>query len=630
VRVRLAGLVAVIGWLVAAPAAPAATLSFSTYFGGTHHDQVNDVAVDSAGNVYVVGWTMSADLPVRSQLYGFVGGQGHHECEDFGCPDAFVAKLTPGGRSVIYATYLPGSRFDEATAIAVDGAGNAYVAGMTSSPDFPGGGSGTRAFVVKLTPDGSSLAWTRFVGSTYQLNEADVAVDDAGRLYLAGTTNDPFFPTTPGAYDRECYGEYFVGGCYEAYVARFTTDGAHLATTMLGNQDTHDTATSVAIDSAGRPVVAGGTSGYGFPDTPGTYGEPTDPKGESAFIARFSADLSTLEWASEYGGRDGDRIADLVLDTQDRPIVVGWTDSRDYPTTAGAVDRLCNNSDDWYACPQIPDGFATMFTAEGTDLVWSTFIGGSSDDLALGVALEADGGIAIAGATESARTFPLKDPYQSQVRYSEEGCPGPTRCMDAFLVRLGPGGELRYGTVLGGDSNDEGRGAAVDGEGRAWIAGAAFSDGVPVTADAVQPSRAGGQCEMPFHVHEVANCSDGLIAAFGPPGPLPATTTDGSSVPPPSTTSSATGTAGSPAAATRRLTVNRRGRRLTGRLNGDCAARARLVLERRTGAGWRVVRRLRTRANGRFTLRLPARVGRYRVRAPRTPGCAAVTTRVGR
>lgn len=196
--------------------------------------------------------------------------------------------------------------------------------------------------------------------------------------------------------------------------------------------------------------------------------------------------------------------------------------------------------------------------------------------------------------------------------YSEEGCPGATPCLDAFLVRLGPGGELRYGTVLGGDSNDEARGVAVDGEGRAWIGGAAFSDGVPVTADAMQPARAGGKCEMPLYVHDVANCSDGLVSAFGPAGSSP-----------PATTTTTSTTESSSAAVTRRLTVTRRGRRVSGRLTG-CAGRARLAVERRAPARWRVIRRVRTQADGRYAVRLPARAGRYRLSAP----CASLRSRI--
>ena len=285
---------------------------------------------------------------------------------------------------------------------------------------------GNRVFVVKLPPDGSSLAWTRYVGPTGDLTEADVAVDDAGRLYVVGETNHTDFPTTPGAYDRECRDRSIPGPCIDAYVARFTTGGAHVATTMLGGGDSHETGTSVAIDRAGRPVIAGtvGVPMYGFPNTPGTYGETPEPSGAAAFVARLSADLAQLEWAAAFGGRDGDHVLGLALDAQDRPVVVGSTDSRDYPTTPGALDRQCNNSDEWYSCPGTPDGFATKLTADGSALVWSTYLGGYGEDIAHAVAADGDG-VAIAGATSHAQTFPLRDPYQAQVRYFAGAVPGP-------------------------------------------------------------------------------------------------------------------------------------------------------------------------------------------------------------
>jgi hypothetical protein len=127
-----------------------------------------------------------------------------------------------------------------------------------------------------------------------RLTEADVAVDDAGRLYVVGETNSTDFPTTPGAYDRECRDRSIPGPCIDAYVARFTTSGTHVATTMIGGNDSHETGTSVAIDRAGRPVIGGyvGAPMYGFPTTPGTYGETPEPSGTAAFVARFSADLA--------------------------------------------------------------------------------------------------------------------------------------------------------------------------------------------------------------------------------------------------------------------------------------------------------------------------------------------------
>ena len=626
---RLAGLAATIGCLAGAPAAGADTLSISSYFGGSHHDQVGDVAVDSAGNVYVTGWTASADFPVRNPQFGFTGGVDEFECDDFGCADAFVAKFAPGGRSLIYSTYLAGSRLDEGTGIAVDAAGSAYVVGRTNSGDFPAGGDpqslgGTGTFVVKLGPGGAP-AWTRYVGRTSRYTDSDVAVGAGGHVYVTGATDDEFFETTPGAYDRQCVDPQYNDNCTDSFVARFTTSGAHLATTLFGGDFPDERAAAVAVDSAGRPVIAGavGAPMYGFPRTPGSYGQTPEPSGRAAFVARLSADLARLEWAAAYGGRDGDHVLDLALDPQDRPVLVGWTDSRDYPTTPGALDRQCNASDEWYSCPGQPDGFATKMTADGSGLVWSTYIGGVGEDVAYSVALGPQGDVSLTGTTTHEDSFPLKDPYQAETPYNEASCRNRWYCDDSFFVRLSESGGLLYGSLLGGGSQDAGHGVAVDPEGDAWLGGVAYSSDFPVTS-AMQPARAGGECPW-WQYYDNPECSDGFLTEFGAaPAATPATSPAGSTSP-----ATADVAAESSARDTRRLSVVRRGRRLSGRLTGDgCTAGARLVLERRARAGWRAVRRLRTRADGRFAVRLPARAGRYRLRAPATRACAAAGSRV--
>ena len=183
---RLAGLAATIGCLVAAPAAPAASLSVSTYFGGSHHEEIIDVATDPAGNVYVTGWTMSADLPVRNPQFGFTGGADDFECDDYGCPDAFVAKLAPGGRSVIYSTYLAGSRLDEGSGIAVDAAGNAYVVGRTNSEDFP---------ARRESADGARAGTARSWSSSRPVARWSGPGTSGGR---PGTRRPTWRSTTPG------------------------------------------------------------------------------------------------------------------------------------------------------------------------------------------------------------------------------------------------------------------------------------------------------------------------------------------------------------------------------------------------------------------------------------------------
>jgi len=632
---RWASVAVAFGCLFGAPAAAAADagLGSSTFLGGTDHEAINDVAVDGAGNVYVTGWTQSADFPVRGSLFGWTGGPPD-ACDYDGCADAFVAKYAPGGRSLIYATYLSGSRHDEGTAIAVDAAGHAYVAGLSNSGDFPAGGdpqrAGSGAFVAKLAPDGSALEWFRRLGPTKGRGADDIALagDD---LYVVGTNEDMDFPATAGAYDRVCKDPRYPDRCVDTFVARYTTAGQPLAATLLGGDNSWEQGTAIAIDSAGRPVIAGhvGLASYGFPTTPGTYDQTPDEGGTEAFAARLSPDLSRLEWAATFGGDDFDDTLDMVLDSQDRPVLVGFTNSRDFPTTPGAVDRLCNNSAEWYDCPDKTDGFATKMAADGSALLWSTYIGGFGDDAAYAVAMDRQGDVYLTGTTSHEGTFPLKDPYQADVRYDRASCDHSWYCDDAFLVRLSGAGSLVYGTLLGGGSEDAGHGVAVDPEGDAWLGGHAFSSDFPVSSTAVQPARAGGECPR-WQYYDNPECSDGFLSeldfAPGQTGPPPGSTPQpvaAAADPTPPGQSARSGSA------RRDLTVARRGRRLSGRIRGDsgCVARARLVLERRTHARWRTVRRLRTGPTGRFSTRLPSRVGRYRVRAPALPGCRAVSAR---
>jgi Beta-propeller repeat len=602
VRARLASLLAAVGWLVAAPAAPADTLSMSTYFGGSHHDQIKDVAVDAAGNVYVTGWTASPDFPLRNPRFGFTGGADEFECEEFGCPDAFVAKLARDGRSLIYSTYLGGSRLDEGTGIAVDAAGAAYVVGKSNSE--PGG-----VFVMKLAPDGSAVEWTRRIGPISELTPADVAVDGSGHVYVSGTTWSPWFETTEGAYDRDCIDFQYFRTCVDSFVARFTSGGTLLATTMFGGHDSHEETHTIAIDRAGRPVIAGAVSGpqQGFPRTPGTFGQTPEGTGNAAFVARLSADLSRLEWAAAFGGRSSDYIFDMALDAQDRPVIAGLTESYDFPTTPGAFDRICDGDDDWEACPHQSDGFAATMNADGSGLVWSTYVGGSGDDAVYALALGPQGDVALTGIASAAYGFPLVDAYQSDSHDDDPSCFNRWYCDDAFLVRLSEAGALTYGSLLGGGSQDAGEGVAVGRDGTAWLGGVAYSSDFPVTSG----QRAGGDCPT-WEYYDNPECSDGFLTAFASlPAAPPAGSSPGAAAPV-ATTSAAP-----------RLTVRRSGRRVSGRLRG-CPPRARLLVERRARGRWRIVRRVRTRADGRYSFRLPAREGRYRLRAP----CADLRSRV--
>lgn len=241
------------------------TLLYSTYLGGAGTDLGHGAAVDPVGNAYVTGRTTSADFPTSPGAYdvSYNGGS-----------DAFVTKLDVSGSAVGYSTYLGGGMFDEATAIALDATGAAYVTGGTTAPDYPvtPGAYDTMTngrfdvFVTKLNPSGTSLVYSTFVGGSLFEIALAVAVDATGRAYVTGDTESTDFPTTPTAVYRS-----FNGGAGDAFLAVLGSTGATLDhATYLGGSE-FDQGRGVALDPQRNVYVTGFTSSTDYPTTPGAY-----------------------------------------------------------------------------------------------------------------------------------------------------------------------------------------------------------------------------------------------------------------------------------------------------------------------------------------------------------------------
>ena len=254
-------------------------LVYTTFLGGSGLDIEADIAVDASGNVYVTGTTFSTNFPTTPGVFQpTYGGTGSDPGSGQG-GDAFVAKLSPTGAALVYATYLGGSGDDTTTGgLAIDAAGNAYVTGGTNSIDFPAtpGVVGptisgiTDAFVAKLTPTGTALAFATYLGGSDVEGGGDIAVDASGNVYVTGTTSSTNFPTTPGVFQPT------FGGVEDAFVAKLTPTGAALVyATYLGGNN-RDWGNGLAVDENGNAYVAGQTNSTNFPTTPGvmqpTYG----------------------------------------------------------------------------------------------------------------------------------------------------------------------------------------------------------------------------------------------------------------------------------------------------------------------------------------------------------------------
>jgi hypothetical protein len=452
-------------------------LVYSTFLGGTSGDAAQAIAVDSAGAAYLAGSTASSGFPTTA-------GAFDTSYNYFGATDAFVTKLDASGTALVYSTFLGGTDGDGASAIAVNSAGAAYVAGSTVSSDFPTtpgavdtsyNGGADDAFVTKLNASGSALLYSTFLGGTDWDSALAIAVDSAGAAYVAGDTYSSDFPTTPGAFDTSFNGQYT-----DAFVTKLDASGSALVySTFLGGGTGTDEANAIAVDSAGAAYVVGYTDSSDFPTTPGafdtSYGGGVN--GGDAFVAKVDASGSALGYSTFLGGTSGEAATAIAVDSAGATYVAGDTLSYDFPTTPGAFDTSYNGGD---------DAFVTKLDASGSALVYSTFLGGTNVDNADAIAVDSAGAAFAAGWTKSS-DFPTT-PGAFDTSYS-----GGVYGGDAFVTKLDASGSaLVYSTFLGGKNDDYAYAIAVDSAGAAYVAGYTSSSDFPTTPGAFDTSWNGG------------------------------------------------------------------------------------------------------------------------------------------
>jgi hypothetical protein len=452
-------------------------LGYSTYFGGSAFDDSNGIAVDGTGAAYITGQTGSLNLPTTPGAFdtSFNGGTW----------DGFVTKLNASGSALVYSTYLGGSKYDYGWSIAVDGAGQAYVTGRTNSNNFPvtpgafqakDKGGTDDVFVTKLSADGSALEYSTYLGGSENEQAGAIAVDPYGDAYVHSLTYSADFPVTPGAFDRVFDGSY-CGSlmCGDAFVTKLNPSGSALVySTFLGGSGV-DIGTGVAVDGAGDAYLTGVTGSPNFPVTPGAFdttfhgGPPSAPF--DGYVAKLNADGTALVYATYLGGSGLDEGEGVFAGPSGVAYVAGHTTSADFPVTPGAFQSTFGGGGSW------GDAFAAALSADGSSLVYSTYLGGPGVDYATSVAVDGSGSAYITGAC--AGGFPVT-PDGFQTTFGG----GPA---DAFVVKLGPDGTtLLYGTYLGGSNDDGGRGVARDGSGNLYVTGGTESANFPVTPDALK------------------------------------------------------------------------------------------------------------------------------------------------
>lgn len=317
---------------------------YSTYIGGQTSEAGYGIAVNSAGTAVVTGDTDSADFPTVNALQSSLRGT----------KDAFVAKLNPSGSAFVYDTLLGGNLIERGEGVAVDSAGNAYVTGFTNSVDFPTAnafqpnfGGGEDAFVTKINPSGSALVYSTYFGGSTLDDARGIAVDAAGNAAFAGFTFSADFPTMRAWQPN-------IHGSADAFVAKLNSSGSALIySTFLGGTQ-EEGATGIAADGAGNVYLAGFTTSSDFPTAspvqPVYGGGSTD-----AFVAALNSTGSTLIYSSYLGGNASDEASGAGVGSSGTAVIVGFTNSPNFPTVNAFQPTLGGSSDAFVAAIGIAD-----------------------------------------------------------------------------------------------------------------------------------------------------------------------------------------------------------------------------------------------------------------------------------
>jgi hypothetical protein len=449
-------------------------VAFSTFLGGYEFDAANDIVIDQTGSPYVTGATESPYFPTTA---------GTFDTSHNANADVFVARLNPAGTSLIYSTYIGGTGAESGRAIALDSSGNACITGETTSPAFPttAGAFDTThnlsadAFVLKLNSTGTALVFSTFLGGSGFDEPFDITVDILNNPYVVGRTASSAFPTTASAFDTT------QNGSNDVFLSKLEPNGTTLLYSTFVGGTLNDWGYSLAVDQFGFVSFAGFTSSSDFPTSAGAYDTTFNGGGNDAFITRINtlqSGASSLVFSTYLGGTDDDSVRALALDARGNVFVAGnVVNGGGFPTTPGAYDTTHNGA---------VDVFVAKLAFSGGTLVYSTYLGGSSTEYAVGLALDASGAAYVTGLTNDG----VIDLPTTAGAFDTTHNGG----QDVFLARIsGSGSTLLYSTFVGGAANETGLGVALDENANVYLCGqtAESATNYPTTVESVQPAHGG-------------------------------------------------------------------------------------------------------------------------------------------
>ena len=395
-----------------------------------------------------------------------------------------------------YATYFGTPYGEGAARVAADASGNAYIVGSSDDPSFPSSpgsffslvdGIQGNMLVAKLGPDGKSMVYETHIGGSNGDLGWGIALDSTGNVYLTGATDSSDFPLLPAANNLTTKS---VTDPLNCFVTKLNPAGNALIYSVVIGGTNADGCSSVGIDSSGNAYVVGVTTSSDFPTVspvqPNFPGVPTSTG--SAFVAKVSPDGTKLLYSTYFGGSGGNAAATAIaVDGAGNAYFTGFSFSSALPVSANAFQPTYGgNGGQTYSSLTSGDAFVVKMSPTGQK-IYATYLGGSKDDIGLGIAIDAQGDAYIGGATLSTN-FPTKNPFQSA--YKGAGGDQYSFGGDGFITELDPtGSTLLFSSYIGGSKDDRVLGVALDSSGNIYLAGHTLSPDFP-TAEGAQAQSA--------------------------------------------------------------------------------------------------------------------------------------------
>jgi hypothetical protein len=466
------------------------SLNYFTYLGGSENDKGISVAVCPSGNIYVGGVTWSPNFPTKKAFQSVCESRRY-------CRDAFLTKMDPSGRKLLFSTFLDQKNVEYVTGISIDKEGNAYICAQftgfmthvpsegtaySARPGYQGGG-----FVAKFDSSGNLIYKTPLNIRGFTAPEA-IAVDESGNAYVAGwmpsrsyepagNTLVPGWPLLPGDTSSRIRmgvtpierSEGFARSVPErdAFIFKLDDSGRIIKEALI-ESDGDDCVYAIALNSTGDVYLTGSTSSENFPSInplqiPGVTSTRKRIVGDTnLFVAKLDMTNKKLIYSTVFGGSSRDAGYALALDARGGVYIAGGTASTDFPTLNPAQETMAG----------VADSFLAKFDENGHELLFSTYLGAGSLDIAVSMALDREGAAYLAGTTQSP-DFPVLNAWGLK-----DGCKKAANCVDAFVAKVDASGRKIIAGRFGGEKFEKATGIAIDASGAVYVVGSTRSAGL--------------------------------------------------------------------------------------------------------------------------------------------------------